>query len=152
MHSILGFIANFIEPIANFGVPILEFLIFMVGVLIPIAALATPIVAGLAVYYLSQRTKASEKQTDILIEQTKISQQQTKISQKSLEDERYNKAIENLGSNKESVLLGAIFGLYHSAKESEERRKEICFLLCARVRGLTREDDYKKSIIKNHLM
>ena len=86
-------------------------------------------IIGLHLFY--QRLKNQEKQIDIQINQ--------RI------DERFNSAINLLGSNETSARTGAIYALHELAIEEEKYRRQITQILCSHIRSKTNEAEYQKT-------
>ena len=85
-------------------------------------------IIGLHLFY--QRLKNQEKQIDIQINQ--------RI------DERFNSAINLLGSSETSARTGAIYALHELAREEEKYRKQIAQILCSHIRSKTNEEEYQQ--------
>lgn len=79
----------------------------------------------------NKRTHAAEQTAD-LIEKGQI-------------QERFKNAIDQLGSDKETVNLGAIYTLHHIAKDSEELRKSVFDILCSYIRETTSYPEYQEN-------
>jgi len=64
---------------------------------------------------------------------------------KSERNERFKNAIDQLGNNKNAVVLGGIYTLHRIAKEDKSYRENIFNILCSFVRDTTTNDDYKNA-------
>ena len=60
-------------------------------------------------------------------------------------DDRFNSAINLLGSSETSARTGAIYALYELAIEEEKYRSQITQILCSHIRSKTNEAEYKKT-------
>jgi uncharacterized protein YjbI with pentapeptide repeats len=78
-------------------------------------------------------------------EQVRIQGEQIQIQIKQRVDERFNSAINLLGSNETSARTGAIYTLHELALEEEEYRQQIVQILCSHVRSKTSETEYQKT-------
>ena len=90
----------------------------------------------------------------LLIWQIRLTNRRTIAVEKTAEvtaqgqiQERFKNAIDQLGSEKEAVNLGAIYTLHHIAKDSEQLRKSVFDILCSYIRETTSEYEYKKRIV-----
>jgi len=86
---------------------------------------------------LNRRAKATEKQAKAMADNIKV-------TEKGQVNERFKNAIQQLGSGKVPIRLGAIYTLHHIAKDSEELRKTIFDILCSYIRETTNEKKYKE--------
>lgn len=98
------------------------------------------VLAGIGVFvgiYVSLwRAKTTEESVRLQSEAIRKQGQQIELSVKSQIDERFSKAIEHLGSDKEPVLLGGISELHQIAKENPFTYAEVVFnILCSYVRS-----------------
>ncbi|BBM89120.1 hypothetical protein COTS27_00813 [Spirochaetota bacterium] len=58
------------------------------------------------------------------------------LDQGNIED-RYKNAITQFGNENSSVRLAGAYGLYYLARDNEDRRVNICNVLCVHIRGIT---------------
>lgn len=79
----------------------------------------------------------------LLMIQANISNNRNKISERGLNQERLKVAIEHLGSDKDSIRLGALYELFHLAKNTSDLRNTICDIICAHIRDTTNCEEYK---------
>ncbi len=85
----------------------------------------------IGLYFFYQRLEKQQKQIDIQINQRV--------------DERFNSAINLLGSNETSARTGAIYALHELAIEEEKYRRQIAQILCSHIRSKTNEAEYKET-------
>ena len=85
----------------------------------------------IGLYFFYQRLEKQQKQIDIQINQRV--------------DDRFNSAINLLGSSETSARTGAIYALYELAIEEEKYRSQITQILCSHIRSKTDEAEYKKT-------
>ena len=85
----------------------------------------------IGLYFFYQRLEKQQKQIDIQINQRV--------------DDRFNSAINLLGSSETSARTGAIYALYELAIEEEKYRSQITQILCSHIRSKTNEAEYKKT-------
>ncbi len=88
-------------------------------------------IAIIAIYLFYQRLEKQQKQID------------TQINQRV--DDRFNSAIDLLGSSETSVRTGAIYALHELAIEEEKYRRQIAQILCSHIHSKTNESEYKKT-------
>ena len=98
-------------------------------------------IIGLILFY--QRLKKQQKQINIQINQLEIQTDQLKIQINQRVDDRFNSAINLLGSSETSARTGAIYALYELAIEEEKYRSQIAQILCSHIRSKTNETEYK---------
>jgi hypothetical protein len=60
-------------------------------------------------------------------------------------DERFNSAINLLGSSETSARTGAIYTLHELALKEGKYRQQIVQILCSHIRSKTNEQEYKKN-------
>lgn len=99
----------------------------------------------------NKRTKASEELSKAAAENAKAAIKSSENTFKNIQvleqgqvQERFKNAIDQLGSDKQPVVLGAIYTLHHVAKDSETLRKSVFDILCSYIRETTSTEDYKK--------
>jgi len=86
-------------------------------------------IIGLILFFI--RLTKQQKQIDIQIDQRV--------------DERFNSAINLLGSSETSARTGAIYALRELAIEEEKYRRQIAQILCSHIRSKTDEAEYQKT-------
>ena len=86
-------------------------------------------IIGLILFFI--RLTKQQKQIDIQINQRV--------------DERFNSAINLLGSSETSARTGAIYALYELAIEEEKYLRQIAQIMCSHIRSKTNEAEYKKT-------
>ncbi len=105
----------------------------------------TVIVSGIGVitslWLFYQRLKEQEKQTDNQREQIEI-----QINQRV--DERFNIAINLLGSGETSARTGVLYALRELAIEEKKYRRQIVQILCSHIRSKTNETKYQNTYKK----
>ena len=69
---------------------------------------------------------------------------QNKNSIKSERNERFKNAIEQLGNDKNAMVLGGIYTLHRIAKEDKNYRENIFNILCSFVRDITTTESYQQ--------
>ena len=89
------------------------------------------LIAIIGLYFFYQRLEKQQKQIDIQINQRV--------------DERFNSAINLLGSSETSARTGAIYALHELAIEEEKYRSQIAQILCSHIRSKTNELEYQKN-------
>ena len=97
------------------------------------------LVAIAVAYSHYQRVKAMEKQNKNQAEQIKLLANQIKVTEKGQVDERFKNAIDQLGNEKEAVVLGAIHSLHNLAIDSPRYRKTVFDILCSYIRQRSKE-------------
>ena len=116
------------------------FLIFWISVLhmanligieskITYTSIGSGLIAIFGLLFIYQRLEKQQKQIDIQIDQRA--------------DDRFNSAINLLGSSETSARTGAIYALYELAIEEEKYRSQIAQILCSHIRSKTNETEYK---------
>ena len=85
----------------------------------------------IGLYFFYQRLEKQQKQIDIQINQRV--------------DDRFNSAINLLGSSETSARTGAIYALYELAIEEEKYLRQIAQILCSHIRSKTNEAEYKET-------
>ena len=119
---------------------IISFLIFDISILhrikfidteskITYTSIGKGFIAIIAIYLFYQRLEKQQKQID------------TQINQRV--DDRFNSAIDLLGSSETSVRTGAIYALHELAIEEEKYRRQIAQIMCSHIRSKTDETEYK---------
>ena len=88
-------------------------------------------IAIIVLHFFYQRLEKQQKQID------------TQINQRV--DDRFNSAIDLLGSSETSVRTGAIYALHELAIEEEKYRRQIAQILCSHIHSKTNESEYKKT-------
>ena len=73
-------------------------------------------------------------------------QLQTKHSQKQIAEEQFKKAIEHLGHDQQTVILGGVHSLHSLAVINEGYRKQTLDILCSFIRTETTKPGYKELI------
>jgi hypothetical protein len=116
---------------------------------------------GLLVWQIvltNKRTKAAESTARASVDISKAATENAKAALKSAENtlkniqvieqgqiqERFKNAIEQLGSDKQPVILGAIYTLHHIAKADDKLCKSVFNILCSFIRETTSSDVYQK--------
>jgi hypothetical protein len=86
----------------------------------------------------------------LFIWQIYLTNRRTRVNEKTAEtifqgqiQERFKNAIDQLGSDKESVNLGAIYTLHHISKDSLQLRKSVFDILCSYIRETTSSIEYQ---------
>ncbi|VVH59737.1 hypothetical protein BAZOLSSOX_1931 [uncultured Gammaproteobacteria bacterium] len=121
---------------------IISFLIFDISILhrikfidteskITYTSIGKGFIAIIAIYLFYQRLEKQQKQIDIQINQRV--------------DDRFNSAIDLLGSSETSARTGAIYALHELAIEEEKYRRQIAQILCSHIHSKTNESEYKKT-------
>jgi uncharacterized protein YjbI with pentapeptide repeats len=94
----------------------------------------------------NRRTKAAQKTADASFQSSLSTLKSIEILEQGQVQERFKNAIEQLGSEKEAVNLGAIYILHHVAKDSKYLRKSGFEILCSYVRETVAGINYPKKV------
>ncbi|VVH62731.1 hypothetical protein BSPWISOX_563, partial [uncultured Gammaproteobacteria bacterium] len=100
-------------------------------------------IIGLILFY--ERLKNQGEQVRIQGKQVRNQGKQIQIQIKQRVDERFNSAINLLGSSETSARTGAVYALHELALEEEKYRQQIVQILCSHIRSKTNEQEYKKN-------
>ena len=100
-------------------------------------------IIGLILFY--ERLKNQGEQVRIQGKQVQIQGEQIQIQIKQQIDERFNSAINLLGSSETSARTGAIYTLHELALEEGKYRQQIVQILCSHVRSKTNEEAYQET-------
>ncbi|VVH66801.1 hypothetical protein BSPLISOX_1961 [uncultured Gammaproteobacteria bacterium] len=100
-------------------------------------------IIGLILFY--ERLKNQGEQVRIQGKQVQIQGEQIQIQIKQRVDERFNSAINLLGSSETSARTGAIYTLHELALEEGKYRQQIVQILCSHVRSKTNEEAYQET-------
>ena len=101
-------------------------------------SIGSGLIAIFGFIFIYQRLEKQQKQIDIQIDQLTI-----QINHRI--DDRFNSAINLLGSSETSARTGAIYALHELAIEEEKYRRKIAQILCSHIRSKTDEAEYKKT-------
>ena len=113
---------------------ILEFIgVGMGGVLLAIGATTA-----------NRRAKAMEKTAHAQAKAAKAQADANKGAEDGRRQERLKNAIEHLGHESDSVRLGGAYELFHLARDTEDLRQTVMDILCAHVRRMTGQDEYRE--------
>ncbi|CAC9429609.1 hypothetical protein BPUTSESOX_1827 [uncultured Gammaproteobacteria bacterium] len=112
--------------------------VFILGVLnlidtetkITYTSIISALIAIIGLCFFYRRLKNQEKQIN------------TQVNQRI--DERFNSAINLLGSSETSARTGAIYALHELAREEEKYRKQIAQILYSHIRSKTNEEEYQQ--------
>ena len=102
-----------------------------------IRGLGFGLIALLGILVANRRAVAMEKTVQ---EQAK----EVRETEKGRRQGRFRDAVSHLGNTSESVRQGGAYGLFHLALEEESLRRSIAEILCAHIRGVTRESEYRE--------
>lgn len=80
----------------------------------------------------------------VLLKQILVSQEQNKLSIISLENSRFNDAVNSLNSGQEVIRLKSVCALYETAKLNKEKRREIFEILITHLRNITTKSAYQR--------
>ena len=105
---------------------------------ITLASIGSGLIAMVGLYFFYRRIQNQDKQVRFQGEQIQI-----QINQRV--DERFNSAINLLGSSETSARTGAVYALHELALEEEKYRQQIVQILCSHIRSKTNEQEYKKN-------
>lgn len=94
----------------------------------------TALLAVIGIILLYIRTRASDQQAKAAIAQARVANVQAKTAEQGHITDRFTKAIEQLGSEKMAVRLGAIYALERLSRDSQEDHWTIMEVLTAYVR------------------
>lgn len=82
------------------------------------------------------RAKSSQKSTEIQYESIKNQTNQIELTRDSQINEQFKNAIEHLGSNEESIILGGISELHFIATEHPDKFRQVVLnILCSKLRA-----------------
>ena len=80
--------------------------------------------------------------------QSKQLDQQADIARKQIAAEQFNQAIEHLGSEKQTVVLGGVHALHNLAMNfPDEYSKQVFEVLCSFIREETSKPEYQKKVV-----
>ncbi len=94
-------------------------------------SIGSGLIAIFGLLFIYQRLEKQQKQIDIQINQRV--------------DDRFNSAINLLGSSETSARTGAIYALHELAIEEEKYRRQIAQIMCSHIRSKTNELEYQKN-------
>ena len=94
----------------------------------------------------NRRTDAAEKTAEEQVKATKEQAKANENTERGQRQERMKNAIEHLGNDRDSVRLGGAYELFHLAEDAEDvgQRQTVLDILCAHIRWMTGECEYKK--------
>ena len=128
---------------------------FLVRIIFPVAGGLIAVVALLFNYRrtdaMMAQTKNSLKQTDAIMAQTKNSLKQLKNTDKTLQNaqrqldfEQYKNAMDQLGSDSSTVILGGVHTLCDLAIRKQDYRERVCEVLCSFIRIETAKEKFRE--------
>lgn len=79
----------------------------------------------------------------IVVKNLKVLKDQNETTIKSARDERFKNAIDQLGSDKNAVVLGSIYTLHRIVKEDTTYRENVFNIFCAYIRDTTTTKEYQ---------
>lgn len=104
------------------------------------------ILAAIALYFTYQRTSAIMAQTENGRQQIEAMIKQTENGQRQICAEQFKNAIDQLGSDKQAIILGGIHTLHHLACYKPEEYAPIVFdILCSFIREETGKSVYQEN-------
>ena len=92
-----------------------------------------------------KQVKVADKTASAALKQAEIANENIELARDSQITDRFTKAIEQLGSDKIEVRLGAIYALSRLAKESEKDHESIMKIFASYIRENSKVEDYKES-------
>lgn len=101
------------------------------------AKILTPIAGGLLILF---GLWLNYERTKMLVKQTDNQTEQIELTRKGQVDERFKIAIEHLGSDKSTIILGGIYALHRIAKDDKTYRETVFNILCSYIREKTSDD------------
>ena len=93
------------------------------------------------------QAKAANAQADAAKAQAAATEEQAKANENTEQgqrQERLKNAIEHLGHASDSVRLGGAYELFHLAEDTEDLRRTVLDILCAHIRQITGETEYRE--------
>ena len=102
------------------------------------------LIALLGILVANRRAAAMEKTAKAQADSAKAQLNTVQGTEEGRRQERFRDAVRHLGNESESVRQGGAYGLFHLALEEESLRQSIAEILCAHIRGVTRESEYRK--------
>jgi uncharacterized protein YjbI with pentapeptide repeats len=100
-------------------------------------------IIGLILFY--ERLKNQGEQVRIQGKQVQIQGEQIQIQIKQRVDERFNSAINLLGSSETSARTNAVYTLHELALEDDRYCQQIVQILCSHIRSKTNEEAYQET-------
>ncbi len=129
---------------------------FASRVLFPMTAGLVAAVALLFTYMRTTAIMSQAKNTTMTLENTqeqmKLTAMQLENTQKQLISDQFKNAINHLGSESQSVVLGGVHTLLNIAGEYDEYRRSVFEILCSFVREETNNPDYQRHVMQKLAM
>ena len=92
-----------------------------------------------------RRAKAMEKTAEAQADAAKAQADAVSKTEQGQRQDRLKNAIEHLGDEKDSVRLGGAYELFHLAEDTENLRQTVLDILCAHIRQMTGDDEYRET-------
>ena len=92
-----------------------------------------------------KRAKAMEQTAEAQADAAKAQADAVSKTEQGQRQDRLKNAIEHLGHESDSVRLGGAYELFHLAEDTEDLRQTVLDILCAHIRRITGESEYRET-------
>ena len=103
------------------------------------------VLLALQVWMSHKRAKAMESTASAQAKATEEQAKANRNTEQGQRQERLKNAIEHLGHQSDSVRLGGAYELFHLSRDTEELRRTVLDILCAHIRRVTGEGQYRET-------